>query len=520
MKIKFLGQAGLLVESKTCTIVCDPWFSETGGFLARWHQFPPNDHIDKKNLYNADYLYVSHEHHDHFDRKFLESFPKEVTVVLANFQTKDFRNSFRELGFEKIIELNDWEKKKLADDFEIMIVTDPGKYKEDSVIFIKTENHKILNKNDCYLSRDYLTQFSRFGIDVLFTQFSGAIWYPMIYEYENAIIKEKSEKVRKRLLENFIEVVNSINPSYVVPSAGPPCFLEDDCFEFNFEKNGIFPDQHDFILKIENKIHSKYNMMLPNDDLILNSDEEIKIENHNYFDFERKKELLREYQKKRLPYINDYLQKIPNPKNDLYEKFQEHFKKILNQSNYFSSTIDQIVEFQIEGKFGGTWQIDFKNQPVKFNDKKISEPEYKFTIDSKYLNLILNDELNWEELLLSLRLRIGRKPDIYNGSLFALLQYGRDPLLIQRAENIELRSKCPITINVQHNHKMYKIQRSCPHLGEDLKNATIKNGILVCPRHQWSFDLSSNGKCVSGGNRDLPIYSITDLDESENTGCV
>ena len=107
MKIKFLGQAGLLVESKTCTIVCDPWFSETGGFLARWHQFPPNDHIDRKNLYNADYLYVSHEHHDHFDRKFLESFPKEVTVILANFQTKDYRDAFRELGFSKIIELND-----------------------------------------------------------------------------------------------------------------------------------------------------------------------------------------------------------------------------------------------------------------------------------------------------------------------------------------------------------------------------------------------------------------------------
>ena len=34
--------------------------------------------------------------------------------------------------------------------------------------------------------------------------------------------------------------------------------------------------------------------MLPNDDLILNSDGKIKFENHNYFDFERKKELLRE----------------------------------------------------------------------------------------------------------------------------------------------------------------------------------------------------------------------------------
>ena len=29
------------------------------------------------------------------------------------------------------------------------------------------------------------------------------------------------------------------------------------------------------------------------------------------------------------------------------------------------------------------------NQSAKFNDKRISEPEYKFTIDSKYLNLIL-----------------------------------------------------------------------------------------------------------------------------------
>ena len=55
-------------------------------------------------------------------------------------------------------------------------------------------------------------------------------------------------------------------------------------------------------------------------------------------------------------------------------------------------------------------------------------------------------------------------------------------------------------------------------LGEDLKNATLKNGILVCPRHQWNFDLNSCGKCIAGGNKDLPIYEITDLDEAENTG--
>ena len=519
MKTKFLGQAGLLVETKTCKLVCDPWFSRTGGFLARWHQFPPNEHIDKHILHDADYLYVSHEHHDHCDREFLETFPKEIPVILANFQTKDFRDYFRELEFSKIIELNDWETIKLSDDFEIMMITDPSKYKEDSAIFIKAEDHKILNKNDCYLSRDYLREFSHFGIDVLFTQHSGAIWYPMVYEYEDIRMKENVKKVKTRLLESFVDTVNTIKPTFVVPYAGPPCFLEDDCFKFNFEENGIFPDQHDFAPKIENKIISKYNMMMPNDDLIIDTQGSIKFENFNHFDFERKEELLKEYQKKRLPYINNYLQNIPEPKNDLYEKFDEYFKKLINQNKYFSSSVDQIVEFQIVGKYGGIWQINFKDSPVKISKEKIGEAEYRFTINSKYMNLILNDKINWEDFLLSLRLKIWRKPDIYNGSLFALLQYGREPILCQRAENIDLKSKCPATINVQYDNKMYKIQRSCPHLGENLKNSTIRNGILVCPRHQWKFDLNLKGKCVSGGDRDLSIYSITDIDELENTGC-
>ena len=53
---------------------------------------------------------------------------------------------------------------------------------------------------------------------------------------------------------------------------------------------------------------------------------------------------------------------------------------------------------------------------------------------------------------------------------------------------------------------------------DNLKNATIKNGVLVCPRHQWNFDLNSHGQCIAGGNKDLPIYEITEIDEAENTG--
>jgi len=517
LKVKFLGQAGLCVESNGTKLVCDPWFSDTGGFLARWHQFPPNENISINELHDADYLYISHEHHDHFDREFLKSFPKDVQVIIANYQTKDFRNDISELGFSNIVELNDWQTLNLKNDFDVTLVTDPGKYKEDSSLLIKSENFKILNKNDCYHSKEYLEKFNSIGIDLLFTQFSGAIWYPMIYQYNEETKKKAAKQVRDRLKEYFIGVVNTIQPKYIIPSAGPPCFLEDDCFEFNFHENGIFPDQHDFIPEIEGRLVSNYNMMQPDDNVILNSTE-ISFENKNTFDFSNKRELLLEYKKKRLPVIENYLNNIPNPKNDLHEIFCEFFNDIFNYSSYFTSKVEQLVEFEITGDFGGNWQIDFNDEHPKIYDHKIKESNYKFTLDSKYLNLILNEQINWEDFLLSLRLKISRTPDVYNGALFALLQYGRSPLLIQRAENYELRSKSPITINVQDNNKMYKIQKFCPHLGEDLKNSTIKDGILVCPRHQWNFDLNSCGKCIAGGNKDLPIYDIIDLDEAENTG--
>ncbi len=518
MKIKFLGQAGLCVESNGSKIVCDPWFSNTDGFLARWHQFPPNENISINELTDCDYLYISHEHHDHFDRKFLKSFPKDIQVIIANFQTKDFRDDVANLGFSNIIELNDWQTLNLDNNFDVTLVTDPGKYKEDSSLLIKSEGFKILNKNDCYHSKDYLEKFSSIGIDLLFTQFSGAIWYPMIYDYDDKTKKEAAKKVRERLNEYFIGVVNTIKPHYVVPSAGPPCFLEDDSFEFNFVENGIFPDQNDIIPEIEGKLISKYNMMQPNDDVILNSNSEIHFENKNSFDFSNKKELLLEYKQTRLPIIENFLKDIPSTKNELYENFCEFFNDIFNYSGYFTSKVEQLVEFEIAGDYGGNWQIDFNENFPKIYDHKIKESNYKFILDSKFLNLILQEKINWEDFLLSLRLKISRNPDVYNGALFALLQYGRSPLLIQRAENFELRSKSPITINVQDKNKMYKIQKFCPHLGEDLKNATIKDGILICPRHQWNFDLNSCGKCIAGGNKDLSVYEITDLDEAENTG--
>lgn len=61
----------------------------------------------------------------------------------------------------------------------------------------------------------------------------------------------------------------------------------------------------------------------------------------------------------------------------------------------------------------------------------------------------------------------------------------------------------PNRIIVENEGKTYEIDRFCPHKGYDLTGvalycnfkAEIKNGMVICPKHKWKFDLSRGGNC-------------------------
>ena len=66
MRITFLGQAGLFVETRAGSILCDPWVNPA--YFGSWFPFPANDGIDPKAIGNPDYLYVSHRQHRQCER--------------------------------------------------------------------------------------------------------------------------------------------------------------------------------------------------------------------------------------------------------------------------------------------------------------------------------------------------------------------------------------------------------------------------------------------------------------------
>ena len=85
MDVTFLGQAGIFIETKYGSILCDPWFNPA--YFASWFPFPSNEEVDLEKLRCPTYLYLSHMHHDHFDPQFLrEHVSKEATVILPDLE--------------------------------------------------------------------------------------------------------------------------------------------------------------------------------------------------------------------------------------------------------------------------------------------------------------------------------------------------------------------------------------------------------------------------------------------------
>ncbi len=251
MRATFLGQAGLFIETRAGSILCDPWFSPA--YFGSWFPFPANDGIDPSLIGNPTYLYISHLHHDHFDPAWLSRHVnKDATVLLPDYLIDDLRHELHALGFRRFVETADGEPIELAGGLKVMIeaLTAPTDGPiGDSALVVDDGQTRLLNMND---SRppDPDKLLAMGPIDLLFLQFSGAIWYPMVYEFpERAKITlaHKKRVVQLARAQRYIEI---LDPAFVVPSAGPPCFLDDDLFEYNDlarDPSNIFPDQEVFL---------------------------------------------------------------------------------------------------------------------------------------------------------------------------------------------------------------------------------------------------------------------------------
>ena len=180
--IELINHASVKLMLGEKTILTDPWY-EGSVFHKGWQLI----HKEEKNkiinsIKNIDYIYISHEHPDHFSPSFF--LDKEVKSILISnntkilFQeTKDKRViDFLKKNQYKILEISNDKYFSLSEEIKIKII----KFGYiDSAFIIETPNIKILNANDCPLSKE--SEIEAFKkkhgeFDILLSQFSYAAW--------------------------------------------------------------------------------------------------------------------------------------------------------------------------------------------------------------------------------------------------------------------------------------------------------------------------------------------------------
>ena len=83
-------------------------------------------------------------------------------------------------------------------------------------------------------------------------------------------------------------------------------------------------------------------------------------------------------------------------------------------------------------------------------------------------------------------------------------------LEIGKSAIIEVGDKEIALFNYKGN--FYAIDNTCPHRGAPLGEGRIEEGILICPNHEWRFELKS-GWCPQNPELSTEVYPIKVSDE-------
>ncbi|MEZ5259809.1 MAG: MBL fold metallo-hydrolase [Ilumatobacteraceae bacterium] len=224
MRATSIGHAGILIETRQATIVCDPWFLPA--FFGSWFVFPRNDQLSEElmaKIDGADYLYISHIHADHLDEAFLaDHVSRDATVLLPGYPTDELERTLRGLGFTRFIRTVHGQEIDLGDDLRIAIhvetsISDgPG---GDSALVVSDGEHRLVNQNDCR-THDLASLAAHGPIDLHWLQYSGAIWYPMVYEETPERMRELVDSKVAAQLSRALRYVETLDARHVVPRPG------------------------------------------------------------------------------------------------------------------------------------------------------------------------------------------------------------------------------------------------------------------------------------------------------------
>ena len=515
MRVTSVGHAGFRIDTRVGSILCDPWVNPA--YFASWFPFPDNSALSWDALGGCDYIYVSHLHRDHFDARLLAAHVnKDAVVLLPDYPVPDLRNELQKLGFHRFFETTDSVKHRISGpkgDLDVMVIALRAPADGpigDSALVISDGVTTAFNMNDAR-PVDLEVLASQFGhVDVHMLQYSGAIWYPMVYDMPTRAKEAFGTQKRQRQMDRARQNIAQVGATWVIPSAGPPCFLDPELRELNDDHGdpaNIFPDQMVFLDQLRAHGHDHGLLMIPGSTADFTGTQLNSLSHPLPAD-----QVEAIFTTSKAAYLADYAARMapvlatekagwaPATGDSLLEPLRALFEPIMLASDEICDGIGYPVELVLGDRdHREKIVLDFPKRAVRepIADEKF---RYGFAIAPEMVRTVLRDnEPDWvNTIFLSTRFRAWRVGG-YNEYLYTFFKCLTDERIAYADGWFAEAHDDTASITMEG----WEIQRRCPHLKADLSRFGVVEGdTLTCNLHGWQWDLK-NGRCLTARGHEL-----------------
>ncbi|HEY7114443.1 MAG TPA: MBL fold metallo-hydrolase, partial [Thermoanaerobaculia bacterium] len=222
-RIRWVNHASYIVEAGGLTLATDPWLFGAA-FNNGWDLLSATK-LGISELSSVDYIWVSHEHPDHFAPAVLKAIPaasrERITVLYQRTRDGKVLDFCRKLGFQtQELPPREWISLRTP----LRVLCGPSD-DFDSWLLADADGRRILNLNDCIIDspeKALSVRASTGQVDVLLTQFGYAQW--LGNPDESAL---RAEAAREKLERIRIQA-ETFRPRFIIPFASYVYFSHEE----------------------------------------------------------------------------------------------------------------------------------------------------------------------------------------------------------------------------------------------------------------------------------------------------
>jgi len=259
-KLMFLNHSALVVESGGTKILCDPWFIGTA-FDNGWRLLFENSHDINKIEFK--YLWISHEHPDHFSISTLSQLKKRTQFLYQHTSDKKVKN-WLEQKQHSVLELVDGKEYNFG---EIKLTSFVSDDYDCAALFEFPNGDKFLNLNDTRLEHgDTISKIKKnhdlSRLKIISIQFSYANWAGNENDTEIPLHQQNL------VVERIIKIYEAFKPEKI--------FLFASYVYYSHEENFFWNKKFWLTYVVEKLVENGINLIIPKPNQVIEIDEVAK----------------------------------------------------------------------------------------------------------------------------------------------------------------------------------------------------------------------------------------------------